>query len=48
VYSLAVVVYEMLVGEIPGRWPTEEAVRTGRFLEPPDARSRLTERREPG
>jgi len=25
--------YEMLVGEIPGRWPTEEAVRTGRFLE---------------
>jgi serine/threonine protein kinase len=33
VYSLAVVVYEMLVGEIPGRWPTEEAVRTGRFLE---------------
>jgi serine/threonine-protein kinase len=33
VYSLAVVAYEMLVGEIPGRWPTEEAVRTGRFLE---------------
>ena len=33
VYSLAVVVYEMLVGEAPGRWPTEEAVRTGRFLE---------------
>jgi serine/threonine protein kinase len=33
VYSLAVVVYEMLVGEIPGRWPTEEAVRMGRFLE---------------
>jgi serine/threonine-protein kinase len=28
VYSLAVVAYEMLVGEIPGRWPTEEAVRT--------------------
>jgi len=35
VYSLAVVAYEMLVGEIPGRWPTEEAVRTGRFLEAP-------------
>src|SRR5436853_7766924 len=33
VYSLAVVVYEMLVGELPGRWPREEAVRTGRFLE---------------
>jgi hypothetical protein len=37
VYSLAVVVYEMLVGELPGRWPTEEAVRTGRFLEAPPA-----------
>jgi tRNA A-37 threonylcarbamoyl transferase component Bud32 len=33
VYSLAVVIYEMIVGEIPGRWPTEEAVRVGRFLE---------------
>jgi serine/threonine protein kinase/uncharacterized membrane protein len=33
VYSLGVVVYEMLVGEIPGRWPTEESVRTGRFFE---------------
>jgi protein kinase-like protein len=44
VYSLAVVVYEMLVGEIPGRWPTEEAVRTGRFLEATAPhRSRLTE-----
>ena len=31
VYSLAVVIYEMLSGELPGRWPTEEAVRTGRF-----------------
>ncbi|HEU5218850.1 MAG TPA: serine/threonine-protein kinase [Gemmatimonadales bacterium] len=35
VYSLAVVVYEMLVGEVPGRWPTEDAVRSGRFLEAP-------------
>jgi serine/threonine protein kinase len=35
VYSLAVVVYEMLVGELPGRWPTEEAVRVGRFLDAP-------------
>jgi tRNA A-37 threonylcarbamoyl transferase component Bud32 len=33
VYGLAVVVYEMLVGQVPGRWPTEEAVREGRFLE---------------
>src|SRR5882762_6293089 len=33
VYSLAVVVYEMLVGEVPGRWPTEDAVRAGRFLD---------------
>ena len=33
VYSLAVVLYEMLVGELPGRWPTEDAVRAGRFLE---------------
>jgi serine/threonine protein kinase len=31
VYSLAVVIYEMLSGELPGRWPTEEAVRLGRF-----------------
>jgi serine/threonine protein kinase len=33
VYSLAVVIYEMLVGETPGRWPSEESVRVGRFLE---------------
>jgi len=33
VYSLAVVAYEMLVGDVPGRWPTEDAVRAGRFLE---------------
>jgi len=44
VYSLAVVIYEMLVGEVPGRWPTEEAVRTGRCLEAPAAhRSRLAQ-----
>ena len=42
VYSLAVVIYEMLVGEPPGRWPTEDAVRAGRFLEATAAhRSRL-------
>lgn len=33
VYALAVVIYEMLVGDVPGRWPTEDAVRAGRFLE---------------
>jgi len=44
VYGLAVVIYEMLVGEIPGRWPTEDAVRAGRFLEAaPPQRRRLTE-----
>ena len=44
VYSLAVVIYEMLVGEIPGRWPTEDAVRAGRFLEAvPRHRTRLTD-----
>ncbi|HYK10396.1 MAG TPA: serine/threonine-protein kinase [Gemmatimonadales bacterium] len=43
VYSLAVVSYELLVGELPGRWPTEEAVRAGRFGEaPPMHRTRLT------
>ena len=43
VYSLAVVIYEMLVGEVPGRWPTEDAVRAGRFLEATAAhRTRLT------
>ena len=44
VYSLAAVVYEMLVGEIPGRWPTEEAVRIGRFLDAvPAHRARLAQ-----
>jgi serine/threonine protein kinase len=44
VYSLAAVIYEMVVGELPGRWPTEDAVRSGRFLEAvPTHRARLTE-----
>jgi serine/threonine protein kinase len=44
VYSLAVVIYEMLVGDLPGRWPSEEAARTGRFLDAPAAhRARLTQ-----
>lgn len=33
VYSLACVVYEMLVGDTPGEWPSEEAVRLGRFVD---------------
>ena len=42
VYSLAVVIYEMIVGEIPGHWPSEESVRRGQFLDsPPLHRSRL-------
>lgn len=44
VYSLAVVIYEMLVGEIPGRWPTEDAVQSGRFLDAlPTHRTRLAQ-----
>ncbi len=33
VYGLASVVYEMLIGETPGMWPTDEAVRLGRFID---------------
>src|SRR5260370_11180490 len=33
VYSLAAVIYEMLGGETPGRWPTEDTGRARRFLE---------------
>jgi len=33
VFGLACVVYEMLVGETPEMWPTEEAVRLGRFVD---------------
>ncbi|MFI5280529.1 MAG: serine/threonine-protein kinase, partial [Gemmatimonadales bacterium] len=40
VYSLAVVCYEMLVGKTPGLWPTEDAVRSGRFLEAPASHRR--------
>ncbi|UCC49393.1 MAG: serine/threonine protein kinase, partial [Gemmatimonadota bacterium] len=35
VYSLACVVYEMLVGETPALWPMEEAQRLGRFIDAP-------------
>lgn len=44
VYSLAAVIYEMLVGELPGGWPTEDDVRAGRFSSATAAqRTRLTE-----
>jgi serine/threonine protein kinase len=35
VFSLACVFYEMVIGETPGLWPTDEAVRLGRFLDAP-------------
>ncbi len=37
VYSLAAVCYEMLVGETPGMWPADEAVKLGRFIDAPPA-----------
>jgi len=37
VYSLAVVVYESLVGETPGHWPSDEAVAAGRLTKAPPA-----------
>ena len=46
VYGLAALTYEMLVGEVlpPGQWPSEAAVRAGRFRDvPPPHRARLTE-----
>jgi hypothetical protein len=33
VFGLACVVYEMLIGETPGFWPTEQALRLGRFVD---------------
>jgi predicted Ser/Thr protein kinase len=33
VYSLAVLVYEMICGEVPGRWVTEESTRSNRFMD---------------
>jgi serine/threonine protein kinase len=42
VYGLACVTYEMLIGETPGLWPTEEATRLGRLLDAsPEHRHRL-------
>jgi hypothetical protein len=33
VYALAILVYEMIVGEIPGRWVTEDSTKEGRFID---------------
>jgi serine/threonine-protein kinase len=42
VFSLGAVVYEMLVGGVPGHWPSEEAGRLRRLLEAdPEHRRRL-------
>jgi hypothetical protein len=35
VYSLAAVIYEMLVGAVPARWPGPDEMRAGRFLNVP-------------
>jgi len=43
VYALAVVVYEMLVGEVPGQWPSDEAMAVGRMLKAPPAHRRALE-----
>jgi len=37
VFSLGCVVYEMLVGEVPARWVSDEETRQGRFMRAPAA-----------
>ncbi len=41
VYSLACVVYELLVGQTPAIWPSGEDVRLGRLFDAPPAHRRL-------
>jgi serine/threonine protein kinase len=42
IYSLACITFEMVIGESPGMWVTEEAGRLGRFVDaPPQQRDRL-------
>ncbi len=44
VYSLGCVLYEMLVGELPATWQTDEALKLGMFTDAPDQhRTRLRE-----
>lgn len=47
VYALGVVCYEMLVGQTPGGWPSDDAVRAGRFLEAPAAHRTVLDRLPP-
>lgn len=44
VYSLACVCYEVLAGEPPRRWLTEEAVARGRFLDAPQSHRAVLDR----
>lgn len=37
VYSLACVIYEMLVGNVPSRWISEQELRQGKFIRSPPA-----------
>jgi hypothetical protein len=42
VFGLGVVAYELVVGQLPGRWLSDEAVRVGKFLDAePAHRTRL-------
>jgi tRNA A-37 threonylcarbamoyl transferase component Bud32 len=42
IYSLACITFEMVIGESPGMWVTEEAGRLGRFVDaPPQQRDKL-------
>jgi serine/threonine-protein kinase len=42
VFALGVVAYELVVGQLPGRWLSDEAVRVGKFLDAePAHRTRL-------
>jgi hypothetical protein len=43
VFGLGCVVYELLVGDTPPTWPTDEALRVGRFLHAPEAHRRRLE-----
>jgi tRNA A-37 threonylcarbamoyl transferase component Bud32 len=42
VFSLSCVIYEMLIGRVPGLWPSDEAIRLRRFIDAPsEHRTRL-------